>query len=140
MQSGYVPAMGPPARKRKRRMRMPPREETTLVCLIKSLIGRRVVVELRNDTLLRGLLDDVDDFMNMSLSEVTFQTVEGYKKEYASMYVKGRNVRFVHLPKSLDPAAAIDAYRHRVIRSKLEAARERARALGSAKREAKGVE
>ncbi|EFJ40316.1 hypothetical protein VOLCADRAFT_99939, partial [Volvox carteri f. nagariensis] len=161
-----------PARLRRRRRRLPPREETTLVCLIKSLVERKVVVELRNDILLRGRLDDVDDFLNMSLSEVTFQTVDvgargfmagaycrtggpsvpavqcgcvagrgrglGYKTEYESIFVKGRNVRFVHLPRSLDPAKAIEAYRHKVIRAKLEAARERARALGSAKSTPKG--
>ena len=51
-------------RKRPRRRRkLPPRSETTLVCLVKSLIERRVVVELRNDTLVKGQLDDVDDFL-----------------------------------------------------------------------------
>ncbi|GIL97106.1 hypothetical protein Vretimale_2852 [Volvox reticuliferus] len=125
---GFVPhqTLGRPPRGRKRRRRLPPREETTLVCLIKSLVERKVAVELRNDILLRGRLDDVDDFLNMSLSEVTFQTVEG------------RNVRFVHLPRNLDPAKAIDSYRHKVIRTKLEAARERAQALGSAKPTPKG--
>lgn len=33
------------------------------MCLIKGLVSRRVVVELRNDILLKGMLDDVDDFM-----------------------------------------------------------------------------
>ncbi|GLC37277.1 hypothetical protein PLESTB_001141000 [Pleodorina starrii] len=130
--------VGQRARFGKRRRRRPPREETTLVCLIKSQVERKVVVELRNDILLRGRLDDVDDFLNMSLSEVIFQTVEGHKVEYESIYVKGRNVRFVHLPRSLDPAKAIEAYRRKVVRTKLEAAQERARAMGSAKREPKG--
>ncbi|KAG2433025.1 hypothetical protein HXX76_008752 [Chlamydomonas incerta] len=126
-------------RKRPRRRRkLPPRSETTLVCLIKSLIDRRVVVELRNDTLVKAQLDDVDDFLNMTLSDVTFQTVEGVKSEYAHMYLKGRNIRFVHLPKSLDPARAIDMYRQRVIRTKLDALQERARSLGSVQRGPKG--
>ncbi|KAG2448699.1 hypothetical protein HYH02_006055 [Chlamydomonas schloesseri] len=128
-------------RKRPRRRRkLPPRSETTLVCLIKGLIDRRVVVELRNDTLVKGQLDDVDDFLNMTLSDVTFQTLEGIKFEYAHMYLKGRNIRFVHLPKSLDPARAIDTYRSRVIRTKLEALQERARALGSGQRGPKGMD
>ncbi|PNH07487.1 U7 snRNA-associated Sm-like protein LSm10, partial [Tetrabaena socialis] len=129
------------APKRKRltpKPRHPPREETTLVCLIKSLVDSKVVVELRNDILLRGRLDDVDDFLNMSLSNVTFQTVEGHKATYQSMYLKGRNLRFVHLPKTLDPAAAVDSYRRKVVASKLAALQERARALGEGKREGKG--
>ncbi|KAG2488001.1 hypothetical protein HYH03_013438 [Edaphochlamys debaryana] len=136
---GAVPSsLGQRGRKR-RRVRLPPREETTLVCLIKSLVGTRVVVELRNDVLLKGRLDDVDDFMNMTLSEATLQTAQGYKTQYESMYVKGRNVRIVHMPKSLDPAQAIESYRRKLIRARLEAQAERARSLGSARREAKGM-
>lgn len=60
---GPLPALGRISRGRKLRRRLPPREETTLVCLVKSLVERRVVVELRNDILLRGRLDDVDDFL-----------------------------------------------------------------------------
>ncbi len=57
-------------RKRPRRRRkLPPRSETTLVCLIKSLVDRRVVVELRNDTLVKAQLDDVDDFLKWVLEE-----------------------------------------------------------------------
>ncbi|KXZ51512.1 hypothetical protein GPECTOR_12g475 [Gonium pectorale] len=68
------------------------------------------------------------------------QTLDGHKTECKNIYVKGRNVRFVHLPRSLDPGKAIDMYRHKLIRTKREAAKERARVLGSAKREAKGAD
>ena len=44
-------------------MKPKPRSENTLVCLIQSMTGRKVVVELRNDVLLRGNLEDVDEFL-----------------------------------------------------------------------------
>ena len=43
--------------------RRPERSERSLVCLIQSLEGRRVVIELRNDMIVRALLETVDDFM-----------------------------------------------------------------------------
>jgi hypothetical protein len=40
-----------------------PRSERSLVCLIQALEGRKVVVELQNDTIIRGTLDEADDYM-----------------------------------------------------------------------------
>ncbi len=47
---------------------MPPRRrpdlsERSLVCLVQSLEGSKVVVELRHDAIVRGLLELVDDHM-----------------------------------------------------------------------------
>lgn len=39
------------------------RSERSLVCLIQALEGRKVVVELRYDVVIRGRLDAADDFM-----------------------------------------------------------------------------
>lgn len=38
-------------------------EERSLVCLIQALVGRKVVVELRNDLIIRGKLDVVDEYL-----------------------------------------------------------------------------
>uniref|UniRef100_A0A388K9E8 LSM domain-containing protein n=1 Tax=Chara braunii TaxID=69332 RepID=A0A388K9E8_CHABU len=43
----------------------PPRSERTLVCVIQSLVGMEVVVELRNDLTIRGNLDECDDYMKL---------------------------------------------------------------------------
>lgn len=40
-----------------------PRAERSLVCLIQALEGRKVVVELQNDVIIRGVLDEADEFM-----------------------------------------------------------------------------
>lgn len=39
------------------------RGDLSLVLLIKSLLQKKVVIELRNDIILRGMLDDVDNYM-----------------------------------------------------------------------------
>jgi hypothetical protein len=38
-------------------------EEKSLVCLLQALEGRKLVVELRNDAIIRGQIDEVDEYM-----------------------------------------------------------------------------
>eukprot|EP00798_Chlamydomonas_sp_ICE-L_P003133 gene3133-13146_t len=113
---------------------MPPRRpkrlnraETSLICLIQALEGRKVVAELRNDCVIRGKIDSVDDYMNITLSDASYQTLEGTKTEFEFMYLKGRTIRFVHLPKSLDPAQAIEAQRKKLVEDRKEQIKERLR-------------
>ena len=46
---------------------MPPRRargaSSSLVAVVQSLEGQKVIVELRNDVVVRGLLDTVDRFL-----------------------------------------------------------------------------
>ena len=35
--------------------------------------------------------------------------LQGTRSNYEFMYLKGRNVRYVHLPAALDPSEAIEA-------------------------------
>ncbi|KAJ9531060.1 hypothetical protein QJQ45_000941 [Haematococcus lacustris] len=93
-----------PRRRRRTAQRRPGREERSLACLIQALEGRRVVVELRSDIIIRGLLDEADEFLKC-----------GVKTSHEFLYVKGRNIRFVHLPKALDPGQAIEAQRKKLV-------------------------
>lgn len=98
-----------------------------MLCLIQSLEGRRVLAELRGDTLVRGKLDMVDDYMNLTLSDATVTPLQGTEARYPFLYVRGRNIRFVHLPKSLNPEELIEMHRKRIVDGKLEELRERLR-------------
>ncbi|KAL6764657.1 hypothetical protein V8C86DRAFT_2474206 [Haematococcus lacustris] len=104
-----------PRRRRRTAQRRPGREERSLACLIQALEGRRVVVELRSDIIIRGLLDEADEFLNLSMTDATTQNVAGVKTSHEFLYVKGRNIRFVHLPKALDPGQAIEAQRKKLV-------------------------
>ncbi|GFH18310.1 U7 snRNA-associated Sm-like protein LSm10, partial [Haematococcus lacustris] len=64
-----------PRRRRRTAQRRPGREERSLACLIQALEGRRVVVELRSDIIIRGLLDEADEFLNLSMTDATTQNV-----------------------------------------------------------------
>ncbi|GAX80693.1 hypothetical protein CEUSTIGMA_g8128.t1 [Chlamydomonas eustigma] len=104
----------------KRRSRRPDRSERSLVCLVQSLVERRIVIELRNDVIVRGHVDSVDEFMNMTLSAVKVQTLEGIRSNYEFMYLKGRNVRYIHLPAALDVKEALDDQRKKTIEMRME--------------------
>jgi len=55
---------------------MPPRSQRTLLYLLKSLIGQRVTVELRNEVSLKGKLISVDDSMSIKMLDVSSKGVQ----------------------------------------------------------------
>ena len=67
--------------------------ERTLVCLVQALQGMRLVVELRQDTIVRGMLDSADEEMNLVMTNVTFTPLQGEQKHMDWLYVKGHHIR-----------------------------------------------
>lgn len=68
--------------------------ERTLVCFIQALQGMRLVVELRQDTVLRGTLESADEEMNLVMTEATSTSLQGEKQELHWAYVKGHHIRY----------------------------------------------
>lgn len=101
---------------------------TTLACFVQALEGQRLVVELRCDTIVRGELLGADDQLNLQLGAATHQPLQGTKREMPYVYIRGRHVRFIHLPGSLEPAAAVEAHRRRVAAAVKEHERAQAQA------------
>eukprot|EP00887_Chlorella_sp_A99_P002185 scaffold21.g2185.t1 len=85
-----------------------------LAVFIQALEGQRLVVELRRDTIVRGTLLAADDQLNLQLGAATVQPLQGPARQAEFLYVRGRSVRYVHLPPNLDPGSAIAAHRRRV--------------------------
>jgi small nuclear ribonucleoprotein (snRNP)-like protein len=103
------------------------RSERSLVCLIQSLVGKKATIELRTDIMVKGILISVDEWMNMTLNAVTTTRLDGRQESFEWMYLKGRNVRMFHLPRSLDPAASIEAHRLSIIETRMTQMKERLR-------------
>jgi small nuclear ribonucleoprotein (snRNP)-like protein len=96
----------------------------TLVVVLQSMVGMWVRVELRNETSVRGKLEEVDGKTNMRLSQATIDGKQGAKTSKRAqtntagactatlecVFVPGRHVRYVHLPDRLDVSATLDAY------------------------------
>ena len=90
------------------------RSEDSLLCFVQALIGMRVVVELRFDTIIRGTLGTVDDHMNLTLSAASMQPLQGTVQNLEFLFVKGRNIRYIHLPGSLNAGQVVESHLTRV--------------------------
>lgn len=66
----------------------------------KSLIGKEIVVELKNDMSLCGTLDSVDQYLNMKLMDVSVTEAAKFPHMLAvkNIFIRGSVIRYVHLP------------------------------------------
>eukprot|EP00252_Welwitschia_mirabilis_P027119 TRINITY_DN9188_c0_g1_i1.p1 TRINITY_DN9188_c0_g1~~TRINITY_DN9188_c0_g1_i1.p1 ORF type:complete len:126 (+),score=14.15 TRINITY_DN9188_c0_g1_i1:124-501(+) len=87
------------------------RSERTLVCAIQAVVGTELLVELRNDTCIRGLLVECDDSLNLTIKDSLIEDVEGAEKTLPLIFVRGSHVRFIHLPQNLNISEAVEERR-----------------------------
>ena len=103
------------------------RTPRSLACFVQALEGLRVLVELRYDTLIRGVLDQVDEHTNLTLSDVTVTKMsDGEEHQLSFIHVRGRVVRYVHVPSSVRPHTAIEDHRKRILEARQLHARDAA--------------
>jgi len=95
--------------KRKQKKRRRRDGSNTLICILQALTGLRLVVELRNEVSVKGKLDTVDTNMNLKLSSVLYKAVQSRTVSYDKMMILGRNIRFVHIPDSIDISKLLEA-------------------------------
>lgn len=80
----------------------------------KTLVGKDVVVELKNNLTICGTLHSVDQFLNIRLTNVTTQDAQQfpYMLSVKNCFIRGSVVRYVQLPiKDVDTALLQDATR-----------------------------
>ncbi|XP_060114580.1 U7 snRNA-associated Sm-like protein LSm10 [Heteronotia binoei] len=82
--------------------------ENSLVILLQGLHGRVTTVELRNESVAVGRITNVDAFMNVHLAEATFTDQHGCSSWMDSLFVTGRNIRYVHIPDDVDIRTTIE--------------------------------
>jgi small nuclear ribonucleoprotein (snRNP)-like protein len=73
----------------------PPR---SLLIVVEVLVGQTVEVELRDDTVVSGVLGDVDRALNLQLSNVVARQPDRPEARLEAMFINGRYVRYVHIP------------------------------------------
>ena len=99
----------------------------SLACFVQALESQQVLVEVRYDLLIRGCLDQADEHMNLTLSQVTVEKMsDGSKQEMPFMHVRGRVIRYVHVPSDVKPHTAIEDHRKRVAETRQIHARQAA--------------
>ena len=91
------------------------REQRSLLCFVKALVGHLVVIETRDDVTTRGTLVDVDDGMNCVLEDAQRvtpeQALEKKRDKFERMFVRARLIRYVHVPTHVDPSELIERRR-----------------------------
>lgn len=76
--------------------------ENSMVVLLQGLQGQVTTVDLRNESVARGRVVNVDAFMNIRLEEVLYRDRRGQLTKLQDLFITGRNVRYVHIPDHMD--------------------------------------
>ena len=82
--------------------------------VFKTLVGKEVVVELKNNLSVRGRLHSVDQYLNVKLEDITVLDADTYPHllSVKNCFVRGSVVRYIHIfPKDLDVELLEDATR-----------------------------
>jgi len=69
----------------------------------KTLVGKEIAVELKNDVVLTGTLHSVDQYLNVKLLNVKIINPEKYPQLVAlqNCFVRGSVVRYIQIPPEL---------------------------------------
>ncbi|KAJ1728066.1 U6 snRNA-associated Sm-like protein LSm2 [Coemansia biformis] len=80
----------------------------------KTQVGQQVTVELKNDLAIQGVLESVDQFLNIKLRDIHVVDPERYPHMLSikNCFIRGSVVRYVQLsPSTVDTALLQDAAR-----------------------------
>ncbi|XP_064473165.1 U7 snRNA-associated Sm-like protein LSm10 [Ornithodoros turicata] len=88
-----------------------------LVVLLQSLVGMETTVELRNECIVQGKIENVDCYMNVDMTDARLtapNSEEGHQME--QFFVQGQQIRYVHIPDEVDVGATIAKGLSRLVR------------------------
>uniref|UniRef100_A0A672GAP0 U6 snRNA-associated Sm-like protein LSm2 n=1 Tax=Salarias fasciatus TaxID=181472 RepID=A0A672GAP0_SALFA len=88
---------------------------------MRSLVGKDVVVELKNDLSICGTLHSVDQYLNIKLTDISVTDPEKYPHMLSvkNCFIRGSVVRYVQLPADeVDTQLLQDAARKEAIQIK----------------------
>lgn len=77
------------------------RERMLFYSFFKTLVGKEVVVELKNDLEVQGVLHSVDQYLNLKLEQVTPLMRQKYPQLEAmkNCFIRGSVIRYISLSK-----------------------------------------
>mmetsp|Transcript_31984 Transcript_31984/g.101822 ORF Transcript_31984/g.101822 Transcript_31984/m.101822 type:complete len:95 (+) Transcript_31984:100-384(+) len=67
----------------------------------KTLVGKEIAVELKNEVTLRGTLHSVDQYLNVKLTDISVEDAERFPQLAAikNCFIRGSAIRYVQIPK-----------------------------------------
>lgn len=87
----------------------------------KSLVGKEVIVELKNDLCICGTLDSVDQYLNVKLNDISVPDPDKYPHMLSvrNCFIRGSVIRYVQLPaEEVDTVLLQDATRKEAAQGK----------------------
>ena len=93
----------------------------TLSVLLNAMYGVEVVVELKNDEEFKGIIDGVDNAMNLVLKPIAHASSASVDllQEAEDITIPGNSIRYVHLPKQLNARDIMNRHEKKGKRSTL---------------------
>lgn len=88
-------------------VRKPLPNRRSLAFILIALQGTEVVIELKDDTEVRGVIEESDRYMNVVLHNVTQTSTDGTVANMQQLYLNGMKIRYVHIPPKLNLASQI---------------------------------
>ena len=85
-----------------------------------NMVGSEVIIELKNDTEISGLVEDVDPAMSVVLTSATQTLLDGSKIEMESITIKGTSIRYIHIPPKVKMRPQVSDFLKRVDRIKTQ--------------------
>lgn len=86
--------------------------------ILHELRGMRVSIGLRDDATACGVVEEADDAMNTTLSDVRLTPSDGgAPSSYSLLYVRGRQVRWLNIPDEVDVLCTLQQRDARGMRS-----------------------
>lgn len=93
----------------KRAPRVPPIRKS-LAIFVASLQGVQVVIELKDDSEVCGIVEESDKGMNVVLNCVKHTYPDGRVLDLEVAYINGTSIRYVHFPQSINPTKHLNDY------------------------------
>ena len=87
-----------------------------ILCGIIIRAGTNVVIELKNDAEVTGILEDTDPEMNVTMSNATQVLSDGSSVTQESITVKGHSIRYVHIPPNIRMRSHLSDYIRKIDR------------------------
>ena len=91
----------------------------------KTLVGKEIVVELKNDLAIRGTLHSVDQYLNIKLLGISVEDAATFPhmQSVKNCFIRGSVIKYVQLPASeVDTELLQDATRREAAQQKANAA------------------
>jgi small nuclear ribonucleoprotein (snRNP)-like protein len=68
--------------------------------LFKALKGYRIIIELKNNVVMKGIVQHTDNFLNIKLGDVEILNADAFPQmpRVSSAFIRGSAVGCVHLP------------------------------------------